>query len=361
MHVDFCIRPVPVAQSTANEGVYSVDGAWFGWFLNPTNADEAELWLYDGNGTGGGTWTSTGSKIQKTSGTWPMRRIALRQDYARQTFDVGTAALGNTPSMVGADFGFKNSPVSKTEIVFAVGTTSGNVQIDDLTVTSVNPGGTDQDKDGMIDIADTNPTVDNRDLDSDNDSIPDLQEYLTSSTAIDGDGLSFLQEGMYGTNPIQSDTDGDGVSDSTEVANGTDPVDLADSVVTTHDCMQKLTIILGGDAPSGVGWEACVVELLPDGQRKVRFRVVAGEEPITEELKSGRRRSIKFASKERLRGVPRLTGLDLRFLPNSLQTLAQLRRQCPRLQHPSRGCEFRIHLNSYARRLGRDHHCPRRP
>ncbi|MEC8405183.1 MAG: thrombospondin type 3 repeat-containing protein, partial [Verrucomicrobiota bacterium] len=45
----------------------------------------------------------------------------------------------------------------------------------------------------------------------------------------DSDGLTLAQEGAYGTNPYNSDTDGDGFSDDFEVNTGYDPTSAADT------------------------------------------------------------------------------------------------------------------------------------
>ncbi|MCA9495011.1 MAG: VWA domain-containing protein, partial [Myxococcales bacterium] len=43
----------------------------------------------------------------------------------------------------------------------------------------------------------------------------------------DGDGLTDLEEQVWGTNPALPDTDGDGLSDGDEVeVHGTDPLDV---------------------------------------------------------------------------------------------------------------------------------------
>lgn len=74
--------------------------------------------------------------------------------------------------------------------------------------------------------------ADNRDLDDDNDNIPDYYEFayglapLSPSDAAedtDNDGLSNLDEFAYGTKANHSDSDHDGVPDGEEIAAGTDP------------------------------------------------------------------------------------------------------------------------------------------
>lgn len=79
--------------------------------------------------------------------------------------------------------------------------------------------GDDPDGDGLSNLyeyyCDTNP----RDIDSDNDGIPDGEEDF------DGDSLADVFEQVYGCLPIYADTDDDGISDVNEVLTGTDPGD----------------------------------------------------------------------------------------------------------------------------------------
>jgi outer membrane protein OmpA-like peptidoglycan-associated protein len=69
------------------------------------------------------------------------------------------------------------------------------------------------------------------DVTSCNGTVACLVETTTSeAVAIDGDldGLSYIDEGVYGTNADDSDSDDDGLSDGDEVARGTEPL-VADS------------------------------------------------------------------------------------------------------------------------------------
>lgn len=112
----------------------------------------------------------------------------------------------------------------------------------------------DTDGDGVPDVSDAFPndpgewidtdgdgTGNNADSDDDNDDTPDnadafpldAAEWLDSDTDgignnadldDDNDGLTDVQEGELGTDPLSRDTDGDGWSDKEEVEEGTDPL-----------------------------------------------------------------------------------------------------------------------------------------
>ena len=56
---------------------------------------------------------------------------------------------------------------------------------------------------------------------------------LPSSVDIDSDGLTDVEEGLYGTDFALSDTDGDGYSDGSEVLNGYDPASPNRSLVAS--------------------------------------------------------------------------------------------------------------------------------
>lgn len=56
--------------------------------------------------------------------------------------------------------------------------------------------------------------------DTDGDGIPN-----SIDTDDDNDGLSDIEEALYGTDPLRHDTDGDGVSDGQEVSDGSNPLD----------------------------------------------------------------------------------------------------------------------------------------
>jgi hypothetical protein len=55
MFLDFWLRPVASAESTKEE-MLDVDGARIGLFRSDSAANQAILWLFDGDRSGGGEW-----------------------------------------------------------------------------------------------------------------------------------------------------------------------------------------------------------------------------------------------------------------------------------------------------------------
>lgn len=81
----------------------------------------------------------------------------------------------------------------------------------------------DLDKDRTIDALDSD--IDGDTLTNNYEQSVGLDPYsaLDAPLDVDDDGLSAVQEALYGTHPFNPDTDGDGVSDGDEVAAGTNP------------------------------------------------------------------------------------------------------------------------------------------
>jgi len=82
----------------------------------------------------------------------------------------------------------------------------------------------DDDNDGVPDTQDAFPFDPNESVDTDHDGIGN-----NADTDDDNDGLSDIDEiNIYGTNPLNPDTDGDTVDDGFEVEEGLDPTDGSD-------------------------------------------------------------------------------------------------------------------------------------
>ncbi|MEX0569026.1 MAG: hypothetical protein Q6363_007720, partial [Candidatus Njordarchaeota archaeon] len=92
------------------------------------------------------------------------------------------------------------------------------------------------DGDGLTNLDEYSCGTDPKDVDSDDDGMPDGWEVQygldplvdDSSSDFDGDGLTNLDEYSCGTDPKDVDSDDDGWSDGDEVEYDTDPLDPDD-------------------------------------------------------------------------------------------------------------------------------------
>ncbi|MEY3084178.1 MAG: hypothetical protein RL037_358 [Bacteroidota bacterium] len=99
---------------------------------------------------------------------------------------------------------------------------------------------TDSDGDGLIDalessVTDTDGDGVNNEADPAN-SDPCVPSNTAPNCDFDGDGLTYSEEVLNGTNYDNSDTDGDGLNDGVEVTNGSDPLNPCDPDDSSQDC-----------------------------------------------------------------------------------------------------------------------------
>lgn len=116
---------------------------------------------------------------------------------------------------------------------------------DELNTHNTDPFIADSDEDGMTDGWEVqyglNPLLDDASLDSDSDSITNIDEFTRGSDPTstdtdndglenavdeddDNDGLTDIEEAEHGTNPLLADTDSDGMLDNWEVQYGLNPL-----------------------------------------------------------------------------------------------------------------------------------------
>jgi alpha-tubulin suppressor-like RCC1 family protein len=234
--VDFFAKPVAEADLAAAT-TFDIEAARFAFSRNASG--KAELFGFNGDGAGGGTFVTTGfATAANADGTLPdWVRLTVRLDFTNKHWD-----LYANGKMVAADLNFRDNTRTQFTALAVRGHATAISRIDYLFADVVNPLFVDADKDGMEDAWEVanglNPAIDDRNGDKDGDGLTNIREYVLGTRAdladTDGDGLSDSFEVAHGTNPLVSDatvdTDGDGVSDALELLNGTDPKDYYNGV-----------------------------------------------------------------------------------------------------------------------------------
>ncbi len=246
---DFLCRP-SVGVTVNDSTLVSVGQAFVSFSMS---GDAGEVLV--GEVTDGLSFRTTGYRFPIGSGVaaeW--MRVTLRVDYAASSFDLFVNGRMVYANLANWTYGLGRIDVNNGGALSA--------QIDALSFRTDNPLHLDQDGDGIDDAYERangmDPLSDDRAGDLDEDSLTNVQEYVTGTWAnrsdsdgdalpdgwelsfgfdptlaesgsilggdSDMDGLTVLQEAASGTNPSSADTDGDGLPDGIEVKNGLDPM-----------------------------------------------------------------------------------------------------------------------------------------
>jgi hypothetical protein len=225
--VDYFARPV--AGSTPDLSVIFQTSAGK---VALAGASPATLYVFAGNGSGGGVWQATPAMSALEAGgvTVDWVRLTTREDYATKTWD-----LYHDSRLVAYDIPFVDNSAGSLVRFSLSGHTATTAHFDDFLAAFDNPVFADADKDGMADAWEAtyglNPALNDRNGDPDADTLPNILEFLLgtnpNSTDTDGDGLPDKWERQYGLNPLandaNADADGDGVSNLIEFLQGRNP------------------------------------------------------------------------------------------------------------------------------------------
>ena len=176
---DFYAEPVAEA-SIASSTLFTAEQAQFGF---QQSNGSGILYVYQGNGTGGGTWAPTGFSIplgsNNQSQTWV--RLTARLDFTKQTWDI--YANGN---MIAYDIPFMNSASTYFSGFQAQGDASTDSFVDDMYVGPVNPLFPDSADDGISDAWKAeyglSLTTNDRYLNLSGDGIPILQDFVSGAS-----------------------------------------------------------------------------------------------------------------------------------------------------------------------------------
>jgi uncharacterized protein YjiK len=144
LYAQFKVKPVPGPAAEA-EFVDST-GAATGFF---SVGSSGELTVLNGNGHGGGVWMNTGVRPQLAgSGGW--MTLVIRQDFVAKAWDLYMIPGGATaPKLVAGDLGFWDDTQITNKRFILVGSTVGELLLDDVNLSSSVTW--DTDRDGLID------------------------------------------------------------------------------------------------------------------------------------------------------------------------------------------------------------------
>lgn len=193
LFADFYTKPVadPVVESAATFIAESSRLAF------AVVGGQAQLQAYNGNGTGGGQWVSTGFSAPLGAGnrTTNWIHLTMRIDFQAKKWDVYADG-----KLVAIDLGFIDSARTYLSTFSIRGGTNAVTALDTLQVTGDHPLFADTNSNGLDDAWETAKgltlAAGNRNADP------------------DADGLSNVREFMVGSSPLVADTDGDGAKDA---------------------------------------------------------------------------------------------------------------------------------------------------
>lgn len=216
--VDVYARPVAAATVT-DSSVMDYGASRIGFVIS---SGQGAIYLYDGNGTGSGTWVDSHVRfpINGSGQSTQWIRLTVRHDYSRHKWDLYVDGLP-----ADYDCGMVSNAASGLTDLNWWGHATAAAYFDNFTASETNPLFTDADHDGMADSWETAGGLDTATDDRDGDH--------------DGDGRSNVREYFEGTDPNNAD-----------VTAPTAPTSLA--ILATLPTSVSLAWNAGADAGSGV-------------------------------------------------------------------------------------------------------------
>ena len=198
LYSDLYLRPG--ATNPEAGAVIGAEGSFTGFFRIEAGG---ELYIFNGNGQGGGDWLATGAKFatQEDGSVQDWIRLSFRQDFDQKVWD-----LFINGKIFRTNLGFwKDAEVAPQEARFTLtGHTAVPLWVDDVKIDSDSVAFVDADRDGLPDEWEAAQGLDA--------SAPSRDEDA------DSDGLTNAEELVVGTNAKNADSDEDGLSDGEEVA-----------------------------------------------------------------------------------------------------------------------------------------------
>ena len=177
--VDLFIRPI-AGEGTAREEIIDVDSARIGLFRTDV-PDRAALWIFHGDGLGGGIWMATPLRLfidAQTGQSLNWHRLTIREDSKHQSWDLW---LDGAWACAGAGFQ-EPRPAGAATCIF-MGDRIEPLALDELRIGSANPLGPDADRDGLLDDLEkslgSNPGAHDREGDADGNGISNLDQAIS--------------------------------------------------------------------------------------------------------------------------------------------------------------------------------------
>lgn len=188
MFVDFACKPA--VSSTVDVSTMIDVGACRIGFV--ASGGSGQLQVFDGNGSGGGSWMAVGPTFALASGqatAW--MRVTLRADFAHHTWDIYLNG-----QMLDHDLGFVSNGYNALPYFFLFGGTSAATGFDFPYAGSINPLFRDNDQDGMDDAWELanglNPAdPSDRTGNLDGDSYTNIEEFIQGTPANSSASVSF--------------------------------------------------------------------------------------------------------------------------------------------------------------------------
>lgn len=180
------LQVLPIASEVLEKAeLLDVNSARIGLFRSG-GSDSASVWVFDGDGVGGGAWLETRMKVPVDAATgrsvtW--HRLTVREDIQRQSWD-----LWLDGSWLAAGLGFQEARPPEAATCILMGDRKEPVFLDDLSIAAVNPLTDDQDADGLGDLLEKqlgfDPARDDRDEDADGDGVANLDQAVQSAATL---------------------------------------------------------------------------------------------------------------------------------------------------------------------------------
>lgn len=182
-YYDFWVLPVAHDEVSPRYTI-EADGSLIEFRLLSGSPDMGEVWVVDGDEQGGGSSLKVGEFTLSGTIASSWLNVVVRQDYVAGTWDVYLDG-----ALAAINLGHTTTAPSAPGAFLLRGDDGADVYMDEFQLLAVNPLGTDNDNDGMLDAWETanglSTSLDDRALDPDNDAYSNIEEYANQTDPLD--------------------------------------------------------------------------------------------------------------------------------------------------------------------------------